>query len=103
MLIVGADQSSEFVSRWLTMQSKTMAAVGFIDDDPFKKGRQIHGIQVVGGTEDFDEIAQRYEISGVIIPLETNITEENIRTLIKICKNANIWVKQINIQLKDID
>lgn len=103
VLIVGADQSSEFVSRWLTMQSKTMAAVGFIDDDPFKKGRQIHGIQVVGGTEDFDEIAQRYEISGIIIPFETNITEENIRPLIKICKNANIWVKQINIQLKDID
>ena len=44
-----------------------MEPVGFLDDDPHKKGTQILGLRVLGSTEELPNIVESYEVDEVII------------------------------------
>jgi FlaA1/EpsC-like NDP-sugar epimerase len=68
ILIIGAGDAGEQVLRNINGSSLTpYFPVGFIDDDPSKKGNYIHGIKVFGGIEDMGEIIQVNNISGTMI------------------------------------
>jgi UDP-GlcNAc:undecaprenyl-phosphate GlcNAc-1-phosphate transferase len=52
LLIVGAGQAGEIVLREIRREpSLGYRAVGFVDDDPDKWGRRIHGVRILGGRE----------------------------------------------------
>ena len=51
MLIYGAGDGGELVLRELRNNSDwKYTPVGFVDDDPFKKDKVIHGLPVFGGS-----------------------------------------------------
>lgn len=57
--------------------------VGFIDDDPAKKGIMMHGIRVMGNRDDIPEIIKNYTIDDVLIALPF-LNSSSIRELVKI-------------------
>ncbi len=43
--------------------------VGFIDDNHQLKGKRIHGVPVLGRSEEVDEIVEKYEIDSIVIAI----------------------------------
>lgn len=51
VLIVGAGQAGEGLVRDLK-RTPNYCPVGFVDDNPAKRGKEIHGIRVLGATRE---------------------------------------------------
>ena len=70
VLIVGAGDTGELVLRMMA-RSKTHAyrVVGFLDDDPGKRDRAIHGVRVLGSSKRLREIIERERVDEVVVAM----------------------------------
>lgn len=69
-LIIGAGDAGELALRELTNNSKHgILAVGFLDDDRAKRGLRIHGVPVRGTTAELASIAERNEVTDVLVAM----------------------------------
>lgn len=58
VIVVGAGQAGEMLVRdMLRSTGNGLRPIGFVDDDPAKRGKRIHGLPVLGGTDDLVAIA----------------------------------------------
>jgi FlaA1/EpsC-like NDP-sugar epimerase len=70
-LIIGAGETGSLTINRMAegdyaMQGLPVAAV---DDDPSKVGRRIHGVQVVGTTNELIELVRRYQIEQIVVAI----------------------------------
>ncbi len=70
VLIVGAGRAGEKILREI-LENKMLnyKVLGFIDDDPAKKGLSIHGVRVLGDVSGLADIAARLDIEQIFIAL----------------------------------
>lgn len=66
--------------------------VGLIDDDPYLKGRSVHGHTVLGGLGDLGRLADQEDIDEVLV--STLLRSENEKRLMEIAEEKNLLVKQ---------
>ncbi len=72
VLIIGAgDVGAKIVREMQTQPSCSYAPLGFVDDDPNKWGKRIHGIKVLGSRQELDRILQTFEPEEVLVALPT--------------------------------
>lgn len=94
-LIVGAGRAGETLARSLLHDpSSEYRPVGFIDDDPDKKGREIHGIRVAGYCEQAPEIAARVGADVVIIAIPS-ASSVQMRRIVECCERSNLPMRTI--------
>ena len=68
VLIVGANDLGEMILRaMLRDPSRTYLPVGFLDDDPGKHRRQIHGIPILGATANLSDIVRSRDVEEVVL------------------------------------
>jgi FlaA1/EpsC-like NDP-sugar epimerase len=90
VLVVGAGDVGEGVLRELyRLPVEKYHVVGFVDDDPNKRGIRIHGVSVLGSVSELAAIAQRQHVEEVIIAL-TQPTRDELRRIIDICKGQKL-------------
>jgi FlaA1/EpsC-like NDP-sugar epimerase len=90
VLIVGAGNAAETVIREIhRMQVERYRVVGLVDDDPSKKGMFIHGIPVLGLTEDIRDICEEEEIDEIIIAVPS-ATQKQLRHIIELCSGTQL-------------
>lgn len=93
VLIVGAGSAGEQLSRDMLRNNKSSYfPIGFIDDDPSKKGIKIHGIPVLGNRNDIPKIIQNHQIEDVLIALPS-ASSKDIRNIVKIIRETGIVAK----------
>jgi FlaA1/EpsC-like NDP-sugar epimerase len=69
-LIIGAGMAGSAIMRELKQNpNSNYNAVGFVDDDPSKKGMKIHGTKVLGNTDQLNELIARHGIECVLIAI----------------------------------
>lgn len=68
VLIIGAGQAGEGLVRDLK-RSPSYLPVGLIDDNPSKRGMEVHGVRVLGSTRDLAELAVQYRIDLIFIAI----------------------------------
>ena len=56
--------------------------VGFLDDNPNKKGGKVYGIKVLGGLEDVEKIIEKNEVSKIIISMPS-VEQSKISSILK--------------------
>ena len=67
--------------------------VGFLDDNPNKKGGKVYGIKVLGGLEDVEKIIERNDVSKIIISMPS-VEQGRISNILKeLNKLKNVSVK----------
>ena len=94
-LLIGAGQAGAMVAKEIaTWQNLGVKPVGFIDDDPLKSGKSIHGLRVLGTTEQLSEVARDVEAKQVLITIASAGRRE-IRRIAERCKAANLPAKII--------
>lgn len=70
VLIVGAGDTGELVLQQLKMERGGQRRVmGFLDDDPLKRGSQIHGVRILGSRRDLGHVVKEMGISEVFIAI----------------------------------
>jgi FlaA1/EpsC-like NDP-sugar epimerase len=68
VVIVGAGEvGAGLCSDLMQKSSLGMRPVAFIDDDPQKIGRYVHGVVVAGSVDDLAEVAKRYAATKVVV------------------------------------
>jgi UDP-GlcNAc:undecaprenyl-phosphate GlcNAc-1-phosphate transferase len=76
--------------------------VGFLDDDPLKEGRVIHGLRVYGGNGALLKICRQNRVDEVVIS-STSFSEERIRQIRHDCAQARIGVKRLRLQIEPLE
>jgi FlaA1/EpsC-like NDP-sugar epimerase len=89
ILIIGAGSAGEQISREMlnNMKSKYFS-VGYIDDDPAKRGIRIHGIKVLGTREDIFQVLKANRVDEVPVAIPSASSRE-IKKIVEIIRKSN--------------
>jgi UDP-GlcNAc:undecaprenyl-phosphate GlcNAc-1-phosphate transferase len=102
VLIYGAGDAGELLLReLLNNRELSYAPVGFIDDDPKKLGKVIHGFRVFGGNGMLGKIIVDHQIEQLLISTP-RISEARLAEIARECEARNIELKRLSIRLESI-
>ncbi len=94
-LIVGAGNAGEALLREIhRMPVAQYEVVGFIDDDPIKKGTNIHGIPVLGTVEQLPEVCEERNIEEIAIAMPS-ASHQQLRRVIQVCEGTKIRFRTV--------
>jgi len=103
VLIYGAGDAGELLLReLLNNRELSYAPVGFMDDDPKKRGKVIHGLRVLGGNGLLGKIVSEHQIEQLLISTP-RISEERLAEIARECEANNIELKRMSIKIEDIE
>lgn len=87
-LIVGAGVAGEMLVRDLMRDpAREYEPIGFVDDNPKKKGQEIHGIRVLGETNDIAQLTSSVDIILIALP---SVGSKEMRRIVGICEQTGI-------------
>jgi UDP-GlcNAc:undecaprenyl-phosphate GlcNAc-1-phosphate transferase len=100
VLIYGAGDAGELLLREMRNNLRLQyTPVGFVDDDPFKKGKVIHGLRVFGGNGHLRRICEEQNVEEVLIS-SSRIDGERITQILRDCEDAQITLKRMRIEIE---
>ena len=102
VLIYGAGDGGELLLREL-LNNRTLqySPVGFLDDDPAKDGKVIHGLKVFGGNGDLPAICRRNDVNEVLIS-SLKMSPERIEEVLGVCRENQITLRRMRITIEDL-
>jgi FlaA1/EpsC-like NDP-sugar epimerase len=101
VLILGAGDAGEMALRWILMNPQLdYRPVGFLDQDPFMDGRQIHGVEVLGGFEQLESILEGKEIDGVILTSGVRDDGKILQEVLSVCQERGCWVRSLRLEFE---
>jgi len=93
VLIIGAGDAGEKILREIFENNQLhYKVIGFIDDDPQKKGRSIHGIPVLGNLEKITSILEKEDVKEILIAIPS-ANGDQIRNIVETCKDCDVSYK----------
>ncbi|HET6979231.1 MAG TPA: hypothetical protein VFI24_23065 [Pyrinomonadaceae bacterium] len=102
VLIYGAGDAGELLLRELrNNRNLQLSPIGFLDDDPAKSGKVIHGLRVFGGNGDLSSVCSQHEVEEVVIS-SVKMTEERVAEVLRICAEKKITVKRMRIMMEEL-
>ncbi len=103
ILIYGAGDGGEMILRELENNPDwEYKAIGFLDDDPLKKDKVIHGLRVYGGNGSLPAICQENDVQEILLSFRS-ISTERLKEVRVICQDANVSLKRALIKIEPID
>lgn len=103
VLIYGAGDGGELVLRELRNNPDWLYdPVAFLDDDPLKKGKVIHGLKVYEGNGNLPAICREKNIQEILLSFR-DISPERLREVRSICDELDVTLKRAWIKIEPID
>lgn len=103
VLIYGAGDGGELVLRELHNNPDwNYNPIGFVDDDPLKKDKVIHGLKVFGGNGSLSQICEVNEIEEILIA-SRKIPKQRIKEIREVCTDNEISLKRASLKIEPID
>jgi UDP-GlcNAc:undecaprenyl-phosphate/decaprenyl-phosphate GlcNAc-1-phosphate transferase len=103
VLIYGAGDGGELLLRELRNNRElNLSPIGFLDDDPAKSGKLIHGLKVFGGNGDLGSVCTQHEVDEVVIS-SMKMTAERVQEVLQICADRQIAVKRMRITMEELN
>jgi UDP-GlcNAc:undecaprenyl-phosphate GlcNAc-1-phosphate transferase len=100
VLIYGAGDGGELLLRELMQNHELgLQPVGFVDDDPQKEGRLIHGIRVLGSLDRLGELVHREKVDELVIST-AKLTSGRSEMLEVVCREAGLRYRRMRIALE---
>ncbi|CAI8737785.1 O-antigen biosynthesis protein WbqV [Methylococcus capsulatus] len=112
-LIVGAGKAGETLVRDLLRSSESaFAPVAFVDDDPHKRGWEIHGVRVRGSCDRIPALAEELDIEAILIAMPS-AGDRDMRRIVEICETTGLpfltlpsvqemWGGRVSDALRDV-
>jgi FlaA1/EpsC-like NDP-sugar epimerase len=94
-LIIGAGDAGETIVRDMKNNPKSgYEPIGFIDNDPYKKGLSIHGVPIFGPINALSKIIEKHKPEEIIICMPS-ARHKTIKEIYEICKPFNVSIKTL--------
>lgn len=95
VLIVGAGHAGESLVRDLLRDPKhQFIPVAFVDDNPIKMGRELHGVRVLGTCQQIPKIVQRFSVNTILIAVPS-AKAADMRRIAEICEGTQKTVRTL--------
>ena len=80
-LIVGAGETGSLAISRMSNKDPNMPGepIVAVDDNPAKRGLRIHGIRVMGSSEDIEELVDRYDIEQIVVAIPSASIDQRKR------------------------
>ncbi|MDQ3665361.1 MAG: glycosyl transferase [Acidobacteriota bacterium] len=102
VLIYGAGDGGELLLREiLNNRDLKYSPVGFLDDDPGKSGKVIHGLKVLAGNGDLTAVCKQYEVDELLIS-SSRMSEERVQEIVLRCNEEEITVRRMRITIEEL-
>ncbi|MGI8733584.1 MAG: hypothetical protein ACR2LM_09830 [Pyrinomonadaceae bacterium] len=102
VFIYGAGDGGELLLRELQNNRELRyAPVGFLDDDPAKNGKLIHGLKVFAGNGDLTAVCRQHGVNELLIS-SSKMSEERVQEIAQTCFEQEILVKRMRITIEDV-
>jgi UDP-GlcNAc:undecaprenyl-phosphate GlcNAc-1-phosphate transferase len=103
VLIYGAGDGGEMVLRELKNNPEwEYKPVGFVDDDPLKKNKVIHGLKVYGGNGSLRAICRDNDVQEILLSFRS-VSPDRLKEVRRICEEANVSLKRAMIRIEPVD
>jgi UDP-GlcNAc:undecaprenyl-phosphate GlcNAc-1-phosphate transferase len=103
VLIYGAGDGGELLLRELRNNADLhLAPIGFLDDDPAKSGKVIHGLRVFGGNGDLNHVCEQEAVDEVVIS-SLKMSEDRVEEVVRICAARQIAVRRMRITIEELN
>ncbi|MBN2563716.1 MAG: polysaccharide biosynthesis protein [Phycisphaerae bacterium] len=94
-LIIGAGDTGEALLREiLRMPVDRYRVVGFLDDDSSKHGSLIHGVPVLGHTDEARRMCKRHEVEEFLVAMP-GLTQKRLRQIVEQSQGLNVRFRTI--------
>ncbi len=94
ILIIGAGDAGDVISREIIKRPDLGFLVGFIDDDMGKRGKIIHGKKIFGNTGEIGKVIREKNIDSVVIAIPSASGKE-IRKIVEQIPKKNVDIKTL--------
>jgi len=102
VLIYGAGDAGELLLRELLNNRELQyAPVGFVDDDPRKKGKVIHGLRVFGGNGQLRSLCREQRVDEVLIS-SSQFSDERVKEILRDCEEEHVILKRMRIKIEQL-
>ncbi|NOH03833.1 MAG: sugar transferase [Chloroflexi bacterium] len=102
VLVVGAGKAGRtLVEAYRKLNPPPFLIIGFIDDDPAKKGKSVHGFAVLGDSERLLDLVEDYRISDVVVAITGEIKGETFQTILDV-QERGIEVTRMPIMYEEL-
>ena len=102
-MIYGAGDGGEMVLRELKNNPDwDYTPIGFVDDDPMKKDKVIHGLKVFGGNGSLAAICREKNVQEILISFR-NISPKRLEDVREICRETDISLKRAQLKIEPLD
>ncbi len=100
VLIYGAGDGGELLARELQNNRELgLIAVGFVDDDPRKTGRVIHGVPVVGSSDDVGKLVGDRGVQEILLST-SKVEAERWERVSRTCSEQGLSARRMRIFLE---
>lgn len=102
VVIYGAGDAGELLLRELLNNRELQyVPVGFVDDDPNKKGKVIHGLRVLGGNGMLRGVCKEYQVEEVLIS-SSRFSDKRLAEIMSDCEAEQVSLKRMRIRIETI-
>jgi UDP-GlcNAc:undecaprenyl-phosphate GlcNAc-1-phosphate transferase len=102
VLIYGAGDGGELVlHELLGNRGLGCNPIGFVDDDPLKERKVIHGLHVFGGNGALGTVLREQQTDEVIIS-SAKFPDDRVKQIRTECGKANVTLRRMRIQMEEI-
>ena len=92
-MLIGAGRAGVLVAKEVAARPDMgILAVGFLDDDPIKVGTTVHGIPVLGATNDLGRLCAKAGAKQALITM-ASVPGKEVRRISQVCEQNGIAVK----------
>ncbi|MGI8409679.1 MAG: hypothetical protein ACR2M8_07365 [Pyrinomonadaceae bacterium] len=103
VLIYGAGDGGEMVLRELRNNSEwNYQPVGFIDDDPLKKGKVVNGLRVFDSNGSLQDICRDKNVDEILIS-SGKISPQTLQNIRETCRASNVGLKRAQLKIEPLD
>src|SRR5690606_17169238 len=91
-LIIGAGDAAERLLRQVWQGGTGLRPLGLVDDDPIKHGMSLHGVPILGSTDDLPRLLRRHHAKLLVIAVPS-ATREEMKRLVDVCMATGVEFK----------
>lgn len=93
VLIVGAGQAGESLVRDLK-RGNAYHPIGFVDDNISKRGLEVHGVRVLGTTNQISDLVRQFSVDLILIAIPS-ARSATMRRLVTLCEQCNVTFRTL--------